>query len=901
MIKTTILRFFIAIIGLSIIGASILFIVLAYFSYSLPRITSLSDYKPPIPSKILCKDGTVLAEIGLEKREIVNIEDIPQIVIDAFLSAEDDSFFEHKGIDYLGIARAMVANLKAGKIVQGGSTITQQVAKSLLLSNKRSITRKIKDFLLARQIEKYLTKQEILYLYLNQVYLGGGYYGINASVRGYFEKGLEEVTIAEAAMIAGLLVAPGRYSPYRNPRASIRRQRYVLRRMFATKKITEKEYEKALQEIIRFRKKGFAVFKSGHFSEWIRQRIVEAIGEKEFATGGYQVETTIDAQLQQLAEKSVYLGVKTIDKRQGFIGSIGHIKKNGWEEFLRNQRIEIYAKKSNYFTVHEGEIKDEFSFDEKEWERLEEHKKNEALKLKNKRFIPGMTKNDPIIEHFDIGEDKYYQAIVMKIDDAAKIIYVNVAGVMGIIPHDNFKWAHKRIISTDKRNTGEVLKPSTIVKKGDIVLVTIQKKLQSLYSQTPTSFQRYIKNRKNSKVIRRQKYLLCFLDQKPEVEGALVALSPFTGDIVAFVGGANFSKSQFNRVIQSQRQPGSAFKPIIYAAALENGFTPNSIIIDSPEALGGVDQFLSWKPRNYDGKFKGLMTLRTALEISRNIPTIKIAQDIGVKTIIDYANRIGIKKDFDKDLSISLGSFGINLMNLTKIYGIFPNGGKKILLKSLVSVTDRQGNKVALESEKTSKEEEQEKNEEQIAIDIQQKEEETNPFLVNLDKDQVYDPKLAYLMTNMLKGVILHGTGRSAKNLSSFLGGKTGTTNNYIDAWFIGFSSNLVAGVWTGFDDNKTLGMGETGSKAALPIWKQFMAGGLKKYGERDFALPQGIINVAINKKTGRPAISDQSNTFIETFVEGYGPSEEEEKYLEITKDKISEDVIEDDAFYNQH
>ncbi len=895
MIKTAILRFFIATISLCILGVSVILIVLAYFSYSLPRIATLSDYRPPVPSKILCNDGTVLAKIGRERREIVSIKDTPKIIIDAFLSAEDNSFFEHQGIDYLGITRAMMANLKAGKIVQGGSTITQQVAKSLLLSNKRSITRKIKDFLLARQIEKYLTKQEILYLYLNQVYLGGGYYGIKSAINGYFEKDLDEVTIAEAAMIAGLLVAPGRYSPYRRPKSAIRRQRYVLRRMFETKKITKQEYEDAFSEIIRFRKRSPSLFEAGHFTEWVRQKVVAEVGEEEFLNGGYQVETTLDSELQQLAEKAVYSGAKSIDRRQGFIGPIGYIQEGKWPKFLKNQRIEILAKKSNYFTIYTGEIKDELSFDEQKWEALQEHNTNESLKLKNQRFFPGIRTKDLILKYLDIGEDKYYKAIVTKVDDMAKIIYVSIAGVSGIIPFDNFKWAHERIISKDKRNIYEVLKPSTIVKKGDIVLVTIQKKLQSLYTQTTKSFQRYIKKQKNSKAIIKQKYLLCFLDQEPEVEGALVALSPFTGDILALVGGTSFSKSQFNRVVQSQRQPGSAFKPILYAVALENGFTPNSIIIDSPEALGGVDHILSWKPRNYDGKFNGPMTLRNALETSRNIPTIKIAQDVGIDTIVNYANRIGMKANFDKNLSLSLGSFGVNLMNLTTTYGIFPNGGKKISLKSIVSLIDRDGNKIDWAFEKNLEEEEEQE------IDTEEKQKTDNPFLANLNKHQVYDPKLAYLMTNMLRGVILHGTGRRVKSLSSFLGGKTGTTNDYVDAWFIGFSSNIVAGVWTGFDDNKTLGIGETGSKAALPIWKKFMAGGLKKYGERDFALPQGIINVAINKKTGKPASSDQSNTFVEAFVEGYGPRVEEEKYLEDAEDTGLDDVIEDDAFYNQH
>ena len=898
MIKNKILRYLLFLVGICILGVFSLAMAFMYFSFTLPRITSLNDYRPSIPSKILASDATVLAEIGKEKRKVVEIENIPKIIIDAFLSAEDDSFFQHSGVDYLGIARAMVANLKAGRIVQGGSTITQQVAKSLLLSNERSIARKIKDFLLAQKIEKYLTKEEILFLYLNQVYLGGGNYGVHAAVEGYFEKELHEITIAEAAVIAGLLVAPGKYSPYRNPKAAIRRQRYVLRRMYEVGKITEEEYEQATNEVIKFRRRSASSFKAGHFTDWIRQTVIQKVGEEAFLNGGLTVETTLDWKLQQWAEKAVYDGIKVIDKRQGYKGTTEQLEEKEWEEFSKNQRLDIYDKKSSYFTImEEGEIKYEFSLEPEEWEQLQVHRKKTALSLKNRRFVPGIWKDDPIVKHLDMGEDHYYKAIVTKVDDRARIIYVEVAGVPGIIPHENFKWAHKRNISKDKRNHYEVTKPSTIVKKGDLIDVTIQKKFERFYSQVTTSFQQYLNGRKTKKAILKQRYLRCLLDQKPQVEGALVALSPFSGKIIAFVGGVDFSKSQFNRAIQSQRQPGSSFKPILYAAALENGFGPNSIIIDSPESLGGVNQSLNWKPRNYDGKFKGPMTLRNALEVSRNIPTIKIAQDIGVNTIVNFVDRIGMNVSLAKDLSLSLGSFGVTLMNLTTTYAIFPNGGKKIQPYSIVSITDSSGKEYLEEIE-----EEISKNKE-VKMDSSENTEEDsldnkkdNPFLENLKGDQIYDRRLAYLMTNLLRGVILHGTGRGARSLGSSLGGKTGTTNDYVDAWFLGFSSNIVTGVWTGFDNNETLGMGETGARSALPIWKTFMAKGLKKYGDRSFTGPPGIIHVTINKETGRPADPQQDGGFMETFVEGFEPGIREEN-LEVADDGPL-DVLEDDDFY---
>ena len=887
--------------SLCIIGVFIGVAVLMYFSLTLPKITDLNDYRPSIPSKILAADGTVLAEIGREKRKVVELEDIPKIIIDAFLSAEDDSFFQHAGVDYLGIARAMVANLKAGRIVQGGSTITQQVAKSLLLSNERSIARKIRDFLLAQKIEKYLTKEEILFLYLNQVYLGGGFYGIHAAADGYFKKELHEITVAEAAIIAGLLVAPGRYSPYRRPRATVRRQHYVLRRMYEVGKISEEEYRNALNEEIKFRRRPSTPFKAGHFTDWVRQRVIEDLGEEVLLNDGLTIRTTLDWDLQQQAEEAVYKGLRDIDKRQGHKGPLVRLKEEVWKGFIQERRVEIYSKASRYFTIHETEIKDEISLGEGEMESLEKHEKEVAAKLNNNRFVPGIKKDDPIMEHLKADTRQHYEAIVTKVDDRARIIYVNVAGIPGIIPHDNFKWARKRSISKDKRNFYEVTKPSTILKRGDVVHVTIQKMSEPLLPNTTASFQEYIKKRRTRREILRQRYLLCLLDQEPEVEGALVAISPSSGNVIAFVGGGDFSKSQFNRVVQSLRQPGSSFKPILFAAALEQGLGPSTIIIDSPEALGGVDQTLSWKPRNYDGKFKGPMTLRNALEISRNIPTIKIAQEVGVEAITHFVKRIGMNVDLAKDLSLSLGSFGVSLMELTRTYGIFPSGGKKIRPISIVSITDDEGHDYFTGKEEEKMEEESRETTKEVSSSGEEMEEEENQFLAGLRGDRVYDRRLAYIMTNLLRGVVLHGTGRGARGIGSFLGGKTGTTNDYVDAWFIGFSSGLVTGVWTGFDHNQTLGMGETGARSALPIWKAFMSGGMKKYGEREFGQPPGIINMAINKETGRPAAVGEEGSFMEAFVEGLEPGAEdiEERNLEVADDDGA-DILEDDDYFNR-
>jgi penicillin-binding protein 1A len=458
-----------------------------------------------------------------------------------------------------------------------------------------------------------------------------------------------------------------------------------------------------------------------------------------------------------------------------------------------------------------------------------------------------------------------------------------------------------------------VTKPSSILKPGDKVLVKLDRKSVSLF--------RTIYNKKDSrllkltgekkKLLRKQRYLLCSLDQEADVQGALVSLDVFTGKVRAFIGGSDFSKSQFNRAVQSLRQPGSAFKPLLFASSLENGFNPSSIIIDSPETLGGVDETLNWKPRNYDGRFKGPITLRNSLEQSRNVPTIKIASEVGVENIISFLDRIGFNAKVDQDLSLALGSFGVTLLDLVSTYSIFPNGGRKIAPQTIVSVTDREGNLVQIkdievEEEKAEEvaeektEEIQEKTEEVIAETVEKVKQ--NPFHVTLDETTVYDPRLAYIMSNLLRGVVLHGTGASAKSVSHFLGGKTGTTNNYVDAWFIGFSSNTATGVWTGFDENETLGWGETGAKSALPIWKEFMKKNLRKYGEFDFRMPLGIVNALINKDTGKLIVDNSAGGFMESFVEGFGPLANSANQNEPDENinNMELNLLEEDDYYGQ-
>lgn len=918
--------------SLSFLGGLFLLGLMIFISFDLPQINSLSDYNPPIPSRIYSKDGELLLEIAKEKREIAQFKDIPPRIVNSFLAAEDDNFFNHSGVDYIGIVRAMLKNIKAGRIVQGASTITQQVAKSLLLSSERTYSRKIKDLLLAKKIEERFSKEDILFLYLNQVYLGGGYYGVKAAFRGYFDKELTEATVAESALVAGLLVAPGRYSPYVNPQYAKKRQRYVLGRLLKTNKITQQEYEKAISEKIVLKIRQFSNMKAAYFTDWILQRLFEKFGKDEFLSNGYEIVTTIDWSLQKKAEEEVLKGVKAIDKRQGYKGPLKRLagsvdeasadKINGGEslksldqkmfDFFLEQRKKIYKDKSTQFVFHEnGTTTKEFEYEEGELEKIiaiDKAKLEDVKARYRSRFRTGIVEEDKVLQLIDL--DKNYKAVITSVSNEQRMIYVQFAGgAKAIIPYDNFKWAHERKITEERNYWGYLTRPEDVFNVGDVVLIKILSEPQSSWNHIYSTFKNKQKDKKLIKLIKGQKFYVAQLDQEPDAQGALLSISPQTGEIISMVGGSDFNKSKFNRVVQSNRQPGSAFKPLIFAVGLENGYTPASMLLDSPSALGGVDDTLSWKPRNYDGKFKGQMTYRKALEVSRNIPTIRLTQDVGVTKITDFVKRLNVDAELPLDLSVSLGSFGMNLLDLVKTYGIFPNGGRLIRLKSVLSIKDRnekvfhfdenlaQARKELQDKNVLAEERVDQNKEPKMQGEEEENKEVQNPFLVNLNDEQVYDTRLAYLMTNLLRGVVQNGTGRKAKDLSSFIGGKTGTTNNYVDAWFLGFSSKLVTGVWTGFDDNKTLGWGETGAKSALPIWIEYMRLGLKRFGEFDFSIPSGILNVAINREDGKPVKSMGSGVLMESFVEGTEPGTEVESQ-DLDSQDISDTMLEDEDYY---
>ena len=622
------------------------------FVFDLPRLTTLKDYNPYLVSEVYSQDDVLIGEFFIERRTVVPLAKMPRMLINAFVAAEDARFFEHHGIDYWRILGATFRNIEAFDVVQGGSTITQQIAKSFFLTPERSFTRKIKEAILAQRIESYLTKNEILFLYLNQIYLGEGAYGAGAAAKSYFGKTVENLTLAECAMMAGLPPAPNSLSPFRNPKKARERQIYVLNRMLEKQMITPVQAIRAQAEEIRLRPKGLRGNDAPYVLEMVRQHVEEKYGKDLLYKGGLKIYTTINAQMQASAQTAVLKGLEEYEGR---------------------------GKKSK---------------------------------------------------------------------------------------------------------------------------------------------------------------------DRVQVQGALIAMDPQTGFILAMVGGRDFSASQFNRATQAKRQAGSAFKPIVHAAALDKGFTPATIIVDEPLAYVDVPGKEPWEPKNFDREFWGPITMRKALTFSRNIPTVKIAQAIGLDYLIQYAKNLGIKSKLEPNLSLALGSANLSLLELTSAFGVFASQGYRAEPIFLTQIRDKDGNIL----------------------------EEVEPVAI-----EVISPQTAYLIASMMQSVIQEGTGQRAKALGRPAAGKTGTTNDYRDAWFIGFTPNhLVTGAWIGYDIEKPLGSYETGAVAALPIWLEFMKEATAKKTIENFPIPEGIVFVKIDAATGEPIPPGRSNPSVraifECFKEGTAP-----------------------------
>ena len=732
----------------------IAFSTLWYFSSGLPDYKKLSTYQPPVSSRVYADNGKIIAEYAIEKRLFIPYESIPQKVINSFLSAEDKNFFSHPGIDAKGIIRATINNLKNiinDKRLEGASTITQQVAKNFLLTNEVSLNRKLKEAILAFRIERSLSKERILELYLNQIYLGEGTYGIAAAALEYFDKSIKELDYADTALLAALTKAPSKYNPYKYKEEAKVRRNFVLKNLFENKFITEKQYLEIKQKDIELKKRKIEIVdEANSYSEEVRRIIKENYGFKKLYEEGLSIKVPLDVNYQIYALEALRNGIESYDRRHGWRGPITN--------------------------------------------KLEDPKwKNKVKKFK---IDPTLKWNFAEIKNLD-NSNIFFEDINTKEKNT--------------IQSQNLKWAFKKDINKK-------------FKLGDIILVK--------------------KNRNDD----------WELKQYPKVNGAIVVLNPFTGRVNALVGGFSFKSSEFNRATQAKRQPGSAFKPFVYAAALENNYSPNSIILDAPFIAKQGLGLKNWKPENYGKKFYGPSTLRKGIEYSRNLMTVRISESLGLKKILKLSKELDIYEEIPELLSVSLGSAETTLLNITSAYASFVNGGKKINPILIDRIQDRRG-KTIFNSDKRDC----------IGCDRAWENKVNFPKIKDNHK-QVFSQETAYQMTSILEGVIKRGTGKKLRDIKVPLAGKTGTTNSNFDAWFIGFSSNLVIGVYVGFDNPQSLGKYETGAKAALPIFKEFVKKALYKDDFKEFSIPKGIYFSAIDYNTGKKEDFSNSKAIIEAF-----------------------------------
>jgi penicillin-binding protein 1A len=734
------------------------FSTLWYFSIGLPDYKKLSNYQPPISSRVYSEYGKLIAEYAIEKRLFVPFNSMPEKVINSFLSAEDKNFFSHPGVDAKGILRAVIKNIKnisQNKRLEGASTITQQVAKNFLLTNEVSMKRKIKEAILAFRIERAYTKERILELYLNQIYLGQGSYGIAAASLEYFDKPIKELTYSDAALLAALPKAPSKYNPYRYPKVAEFRRNLVLQNLEENNFITKQQFNKLKNLKLNLKKRKIEIVNEANsYTEEVRRSVKENYGFEKLYSQGLSIRTPLNINYQIQALKSLRKGIEKYDRRHGWRGPITNkTKDKNWKNKLKKIKLDPTLK----------------------WQYAE-------IKAVNNSQI-----------EFEIINKKE--------------ITIN-----GILSLKNIKWTiPKNKFIPDRYNIG------------DIIFV---KKENNYWS----------------------------LKQYPKINGGIVALDPFTGDVKALVGGFNFKLSEFNRVTQAKRQPGSAFKPIVYAAALENGFAPNSIILDAPFVESQGVGLKNWKPENYGKKFYGPSTFRKGIEYSRNLMTVRIAKILGINKILDLSKKLNIYEEIPELLSVSLGAAETSLINLTSAYAPFVNGGKKVQPNLISRIQDRRGKTIF-----------QVQNRKCLGCDKFIDQSVAYPKITNTN-ERVFSEETAYQMVTILRGAVERGTAKKLKSLKVPLAGKTGTTNDNYDAWFIGFSSNLIVGVYIGFDNPKSLGKFETGSKAALPIFKDFIENALYRNDFEDFKIPANIYLTSLNYDTGMKSAPGEKNTIIEAL-----------------------------------
>ena len=780
-----ILRFF----GFLFAAGTILFVVgvaataglLWHYSKDLPDYSQLQDYEPPVMTRVHAADGSLVAEYARERRLYIPIQAVPKLVINAFLAAEDKNFYEHGGLDFVGIARAAVnylQNFGSGRHPQGASTITQQVAKNFLLSNEVSFSRKIKEALLALKIERTYSKDKILELYLNEIYLGLGAYGIASASLTYFDKGVNELTVQEAAYLAALPKAPNNYHPFRQRERALERRNWVIDQMAQDGFITGVQVEAAKRTPLGVTQKPTTAhtFAAEYFAEEVRRELFDRYGEKKLYDGGLSVRTTLDTKLQVLARKTLTEGLVRFDEGQGWRGPVTKVDISGdWGGKLADVKALADVAPWRLAVV------------------LETSDQSARIGLQPGREPDG---------------------------------YISKERDVGIVPLDGVKWA---------RTGGKaVTKVSQVLNPGDVVYVEPTK---------PDGQYR--------------------LHQIPEVSGAMVVEDPWTGRVLAMVGGFSYDQSQFNRATQALRQPGSSFKPIVYAAALDNGYTPSSLVLDAAIEIDQGPGLGVWKPENYENDFYGPSTLRFGIEHSRNVMTVRLAQDIGMPLIADYAKRFGVYDQLPPYLSFALGAGETTLLRMTTAYAMFDNGGRRVKPTLIDRIQDRYGHTVYRHDER-----------ECIGCDAKKWENQPEPSLIDR-REQVLDPMTAYQITSMMEGVVLRGTAAGAgfqKEVGKPVAGKTGTTNDEKDAWFIGFTPDIVVGVFMGYDKPRHLARGATGGHLAAPIVKDFMKVALADKPAAPFRVPPGIKLIRVDLKTGQRAGPTSEKVILEAFKPGTAP-----------------------------
>ncbi|MDG0815072.1 penicillin-binding protein 1A [Bdellovibrio svalbardensis] len=886
MLKKIIL--FIAALGL--IGIFGLFLVYQSVKSSLPQLITVKDYEPLLVSQVYDRNGKKIGEFFRERRTLVPYEKIPKNLVNAFLAAEDDQFFQHKGINPQAIFRAALANLRAGRSVQGGSTITQQVAKTLLLSSEKTLTRKMRDILLALEMEKNLSKQDILFLYLNQIYFGQGAYGVEQAAQTYYRKPVSKLTLSEMAILAGLPQAPSGYSPVRNPLRAKERQMYVLHRMADVGFITKEEADKAGKEpvkvYVRENYEEYAPF----FLETVRQLLVAQLGEDMVLDKGLRIYTSLDLTKQLAAQDSVMAGLKSLDKRQGYRGPLKNIAdQKDVETFLKDTRAKLVGDSTpERIILPEGKFADIVP-------------KRDEKAAKEHPLLPTYIKLRDTV-----------QGVVQDIDDSLGLVYVQFPDSQGLIDFDTMTWARKP--DSDKRyDLSTIKKPSDALKKGDVILVRV---VGDKFSPTRIIGQSKKKNVTPAKLPDFGKYVDLELDQEPLVEGALLSIDQQSEDVLAMVGGTSFGKSEFNRAIQAPRQTGSSFKSIVYTAALDKGYNPSTPIMDAPlvyeeggNSSGGDEEGQGdpkvWKPANHSKSFGGDIIVRNALSQSLNIPAVKVIEDVGVPWATEYAHRLGIYSPLNPDFTLVLGSSSVTLYEMTKVFSELGRLGKRTRPLLIHKVEDKNGKTLMetisldarMEKElKTYDDDFENRRKEYLAIakdpakleEFKKKEPKKAALAQNIffeDADQLIKPTTAFVMTSLLRGVIedKKGTGARARSLGREVAGKTGTTNNYYDAWFIGYSPQIATGVWVGFDKEKSLGKGEVGGRSALPIWIDYMKAAHEGLPQMTFPVPDGIVFANIDSETGKLANASTKNILRQAFVEGTEPTAASGKSEEAT------------------